>query len=146
MKYGYAVVLVLFVARLGGVLPDLFDDSCRLSNLYSKIPPTEEPGVYMTIPTNCTEGQYDWDWPQGSVHLMATLPVAHSLCIEARYEGIPMLGGIRDLTGGANRSLELPTKDHPACTESARGKTELLVQAWHSQLYWTTFYYKVVLA
>ncbi|XP_055883103.1 uncharacterized protein LOC106065653 [Biomphalaria glabrata] len=121
-------------------------DRCRLTNMGSvRTNQTihNKPVLYKTVPENCTEGEFDWDWPQGYIYLSSTLGRPHSLCVQTTEFGAVMLGGVSDVTGGKDVPLALPTQDHPACSIATSGKAELLISAFSTQIYWTTFGYRV---
>uniref|UniRef100_A0A2C9L804 Fucolectin tachylectin-4 pentraxin-1 domain-containing protein n=1 Tax=Biomphalaria glabrata TaxID=6526 RepID=A0A2C9L804_BIOGL len=138
-----SIALVFMLAEI--VLTAPFGDTCRLSDIGAVTNATSDgkPILYKTVPEECLEGQFDWDWPQGYVYLSSKMSRPHSLCIETTMFGSVMVGGISDVTDGAAKILELPTLDHPACTVATTGKTELRIQAESHQLYWTTFGYRV---
>ncbi|XP_059146739.1 uncharacterized protein LOC131934673 [Physella acuta] len=139
------LVFILSFALCYHAKAAVLTDPCRLTNVYSNQPDGAEPLMYLVIPPGCKSGQVDWDWPQGAINLSAELPGQNfRLCIEARSTGVSMLGGITELTGGVSKPLALPSAGDPTCTTSVKGQAELLMHAFHSQLYWTTFLYTVV--
>ncbi|KAH9494518.1 hypothetical protein Btru_042332 [Bulinus truncatus] len=56
-------------------------DPCHLSNLYSNQTLHDKPLMNVTIQPKCTEGEFDWDWPQGYIYLSVTLPTRLTLCV-----------------------------------------------------------------
>ncbi|CAL1531678.1 unnamed protein product [Lymnaea stagnalis] len=116
-------------------------DGCSLVTMSHFDGPDAQTNI--TIPQNCTSGRIDWHYPQGKLHVQLSLPsLTYSLCL---IEGwATMVAEVREVTGGVNKVLNLPTAGHPACTKAVGGTTELLVQADPMLAYMTSFNYTVV--
>ncbi|CAL1531676.1 unnamed protein product [Lymnaea stagnalis] len=127
--------------QVGLLMSIPFGDPCSTSAI-SRLSGPEE--VYeVNIPKNCTSGEIDWNYPRGYLHVkLSKLRVTYSLCVVEGWA--TWIKGVRELTGGVNNTLNMPTAGHPACTKAVDGSTELLVLAEDTLFYMISFNYTVV--
>ncbi|CAL1531679.1 unnamed protein product [Lymnaea stagnalis] len=136
------LLTVFFIGGCHVVLSlDEFGDPCNILT-WSNLSGDTDQVVNVTVPKNCLSGEIDWNYPKGSLLLKQTaIGGSFSLCVESSWS--TNLSGVKDVTGGANKILPLPTEGKPSCTLSSDGVAKLILTAPTLQLYMTLVGYRI---
>uniref|UniRef100_A0A2C9LDZ7 GOLD domain-containing protein n=1 Tax=Biomphalaria glabrata TaxID=6526 RepID=A0A2C9LDZ7_BIOGL len=120
-----------------------FGDPCDVITS-SDLAGSDDQVINVTFPKDCLFGAVNWNYPKGSLLLTHTAADKNfKLCIE---EGWTVeISRVQEVKNGHSKTLPLPTKDKPTCTDSSNGEAALLVSAPEGQRYMTMFNYRIVL-
>ncbi|KAK3789648.1 hypothetical protein RRG08_057166 [Elysia crispata] len=128
--------MVLFIASfilMLGISQAFLDDRCHLMTVSDLSKLTQI--IDMPIPDGCTAGE-------GNLLLEAKLTTADSvLCIEESWA--TMLGAVKEVTGGSNKPMAMPTKDSPSCSSKPSSHLQVMLSAEDTQYYMTAFKYSI---
>ncbi|KAK3738545.1 hypothetical protein RRG08_059502 [Elysia crispata] len=135
--------MVLFIASfilMLGISQAFLDDRCHLMTVSDLSKLTQI--IDMPIPDGCTAGEVEWHYPKGNLLLEAKLTTADSvLCIEESWA--TMLGAVKEVTGGSNKPMAMPTKDSPSCSSKPSSHLQVMLSAEDTQYYMTAFKYSI---